>query len=95
MKLRKSSLAERDLENIYRFGFERFGYHVAESYAESLLNALDLIAENPLMARLHVEFKRPVRIHPHRAHLIVYEVVERSITITRVLSHRQNLFDLL
>jgi toxin ParE1/3/4 len=71
MRLRKTELAERDLENIYRFGYERFGIDQAEHYADSLLNVFELIALNPMMARLHAEYQRPVRMLSHRQNLFV------------------------
>jgi toxin ParE1/3/4 len=93
LRVRKSELAERDLVNIYRFGFEHFGKGQAELYAESLLDVFELLALNPMMAREHLQYAKPVRIHPHKVHLIVYEIVDGTLTITRVLSHRQNLVD--
>jgi toxin ParE1/3/4 len=95
MRISKSDLAEQDLERIYRFGFERFGLAQAELYAESLLNVFELLALNPMMAREHFEYAKPVRIHPHQAHLIVYKILDDVLIVVRVLSHHQNLFDLI
>jgi toxin ParE1/3/4 len=90
MRIRKTDLAQRDLENIYRFGFERFGLAQADLYAESLLDVLELLALNPMMGRVHLEYLKPVRIHSHKAHLIVYDVTDDAIVVVRVLSHYQN-----
>jgi toxin ParE1/3/4 len=89
MRIRKTDLAERDLENIYRFGFERFGLAQAELYAESLLDVLELLALNPMMGRVYLEYLKPVRIHSHKSHVIVYEVTDDAIVVVRVLSHYQ------
>lgn len=91
MQIRKTALAERDLQNIYSFGFERFGLEQTEIYALELLDVLDLIALNPRMAREHFEFGKAVRIHPHRSHLIVYPIEVDEIQILRVLSRHQSL----
>ena len=93
LRVRKSDLAERDLINIYRFGFEHFGIAQAELYSEGLLDVFDLLVLNPKMAREHVQYERPVRIHPYKAHLIVYEHSETEIIITRILSYHQNVVD--
>jgi plasmid stabilization system protein ParE len=72
MRISKSDLAEQDLERIYRFSFERFGLAQAELYAESLLNVFELLALNPMMAREHFEYAKPVAfIHIKRILLYI------------------------
>ncbi len=91
MRIRKTELAERDLKTIYRFGFERFGLAQTEVYSTELLDVIELISLNPKMAREHFEYGQPVRIHPHRSHLIVYTIIENDLQILRVLSRHQSL----
>jgi toxin ParE1/3/4 len=46
---------------------------------------LDLIAKNPQMAREREEISPPVRIHPFKAHLIVYQIEQNgSVFILRI-----------
>ncbi len=93
MRLRKSDLAENELNLIYRFGFERFGPVQADIYANELFDVFELLALSPLIARELLEFARPVRIHPFKSNLIVYEVAGDVLVIVRILSRHQNLPD--
>jgi toxin ParE1/3/4 len=95
MPIRKTDLAEIDLNNIYRFRYERFGEAQADIYANRLFDVFDLLAFNPLIERERTEFVRPVRIHPFMSHLIVYEMFGDTLVILRVLSRHQNLVDYL
>jgi len=44
MRIRKTDLAESDLINIYRYGFDRFGASQADTYANDLFDMFDLLA---------------------------------------------------
>jgi toxin ParE1/3/4 len=93
MQILKSDLAEIDLNNIYRFGFQRFGASQADQYANQLFDVFELLAFSPLIERERMEFARPVRIHPFKSHVIVYEIVNDALVIVRILSRYQNLPD--
>ncbi|WP_235819077.1 type II toxin-antitoxin system RelE/ParE family toxin [Brucella pseudogrignonensis] len=48
-------------------------------------NTLDLIAKNPQMAREREEISPPVRIHPFKAHLIIYQIEQNgAILVIRI-----------
>lgn len=49
-----------------------------------------LLADQPRMARLRTEFVPPVRIHPHAAHVIVFEETDAGIVILRVRHGRED-----
>lgn len=53
-----------------------FGPSQAKSYHAELFNTLDLIAKNPQMARTREEIFPPVRVHPFKAHMIIYQIEE-------------------
>jgi toxin ParE1/3/4 len=93
MRIRKTQLAETDLDIIYRFGFERFGALQADQYANELFDLFELLAFSPLIERERLEFARPVRIHPFKSHVVVYEIQGDALVILRVLSRHQNLPD--
>jgi toxin ParE1/3/4 len=65
--------------NIYLRGCREFGQNQAEQYHEGLAATLDLIADNPRMARERPEFTPPVRLHPYRSHLIVYRLDDAGV----------------
>ena len=49
-----------------------------------------LLRQFPELARERDEIVPPVRVHPHRAHLIVYRVGEDAVEVIRVLHSRQD-----
>ncbi len=84
MTFQLSDQASADLEQIYYEGAWNFGIKQADKYSREIEAIFELLAANPLMARERTEFKRPVRVHPHRSHLIFYTIVDTGIMIVRV-----------
>ena len=68
--------AEEDIIAITEQGIRMFGSLQAGRYHDDLFAVLELIAANPRMAREREEISPPVRIHPLKAHLIVYRIEE-------------------
>ncbi|GAJ92297.1 type II toxin-antitoxin system RelE/ParE family toxin [Agrobacterium rhizogenes] len=68
--------AEEDIIAIAEQGVRLFGSAHAKRYHDELFSLLDLIAANPRMAREREEISPPVRIHPFKAHLVVYRIEE-------------------
>jgi toxin ParE1/3/4 len=84
--------ADADLIDIAAESAARYGVTHAEDYAEGLAATFALLAANPRMARERHEFDPPVRMHPYRAHLIVYSESRGGdgILIVRVLHARED-----
>lgn len=77
--------AEEDIIGIAEDGVRLFGNRQAKRYHDELFAIFDLIADNPRMARERFELSPPMRIHPFKAHLVVYRVEEDGgILIVRV-----------
>lgn len=77
--------AEEDIVSIAEEGIRIFGAMVAQQYYDELYALLELIAANPKMARQRQEISPPVRIHPFKAHLIVYRISEDgSVFVIRI-----------
>jgi toxin ParE1/3/4 len=77
--------AEEDIVSIAEEGIRNFGAFVAKRYHDELFALLELIASNPKMTRERHEISPPVRIHPFKAHLVVYRVVgDGSIYVIRI-----------
>jgi len=80
-----SRAAEEDIIGIAEVGVRLFGTSQARQYHDGLFAILDLIAANPRMARERLEISPPVRIHPFKAHLVVYRIEEGGdILVIRV-----------
>jgi toxin ParE1/3/4 len=80
-----SRKAEEDILGIYFDGIQHFGLMQADRYHRQLEEVFEFLAENPRVARERTEITPPVRIHPFRAHLVVYLVDEsEQVFIVRV-----------
>ena len=91
MLLKLSKEADEDLRRTYLYGTETHGVDAADRYATRLGQALDLIAENPRIARQRDEFAGEVRAYPIRAHIIIYEIDEGAVvTVLRVRHGRED-----
>jgi toxin ParE1/3/4 len=90
MAYRTTRQADEDIIDIYRWGCRKFGQPQAERYHEGLAATLDLIGDNPRIARERTEFNPPVRLHAYQAHMIVYVVDDHGVLIVRVLYGRQD-----
>jgi toxin ParE1/3/4 len=85
MDFRLSVEAEEDIIGIAEEGVGLFGIAQARRYHDELFTIFGLIAANPRMARERLEISPPIRIHPFKAHLIVYHIAEDGdILIVRV-----------
>lgn len=82
---RLSLEAEEDIVGIAEEGVRLFGSVQARRYHDELFAIFGLIAANPRMAHERHEISPPVRIHPFKAHLVVYQIEDNGdILIIRV-----------
>jgi toxin ParE1/3/4 len=84
MAYRLSRKAEDDLIAIYLDGVQAFGVSQAERYHLELEGVLQYLAAFPRAARERREIDPPVRVHPYKAHLIVYLPQEDDVLILRI-----------
>ncbi len=85
-----STHAQTDLIDIYIEGAQQFGIEQANRYHDDLAAVFGLLGEFPEMARLREEISPPVRIHPFKSHLIVYEITGEKAYILRIRHSREN-----
>ncbi|MDK4713591.1 type II toxin-antitoxin system RelE/ParE family toxin [Rhizobium sp. CNPSo 4039] len=91
MRFSLSVEAEEDIIAIAEQGIRMFGTAQARRYHDDLFAVLDLMAANPRMAREREEISPPVRIHPFKAHLIVYRIEEDgAIFVIRIRHEHEN-----
>lgn len=85
MTYRLSARAAEDLIQVYLEGVRLFGEAHAEAYHRDLAAVLELLSENPKLARERGEISPPVRILPFKAHLVVYVMDEDGgILVVRI-----------
>ncbi|MGV1761358.1 type II toxin-antitoxin system RelE/ParE family toxin [Rhizobium sp. A22-96] len=82
-----SAAAEEDIIAIAEQGVRMFGLAQARRYHDELFAVLDLIAASPRMAREREEISPPVRIHPFKAHLVVYRIEESGAILVIRIRH--------
>jgi len=90
MPYRTTAQADQDIIDIYLWGCREFGQPQAERYHAGLAAALDLIADNPRIARERHEFTPAGRLHPYQSHMIVYLLDDMGVLVVRVLHGRQD-----
>lgn len=81
---RLTGKAEEDVIRIYLEGLARFGPQQADQYHGELTSLFELIALNPRMAKERFELTPPVRILPHKAHVVIYVEDNEGILIVRI-----------
>lgn len=88
---RLTRAAVDDLTAIFLEGIEQFGLPQADTYHEGLSAIFAFLANYPHAARLREEISPPVRVHPYKAHLVIYDVgVEDEVIILRVRHGRED-----
>ncbi len=91
MPFRLSRAAEADLLSIYQYSFDMFGPAQAEAYQDRIEQTINLVGENPQLARLRDEILPPVRIHPAGSHMIIYQIDANGFAhILRIRHQREN-----
>lgn len=87
MEFKLSVLAEDDIIAIAEQAITMFGPAQAKRYHAEIFNTLDLIARNPKMARTREEIFPPVRVHPFKAHIIIYQIEEDGTVFVVRIRH--------
>lgn len=90
MSYKLSEAADIDIVNIYAEGVHQFGLAQADHYHDALFDLFDLLSESPRMARERVELSPPVRVHPFKAHVIIFKIEGEEILIIRIRHGRED-----
>jgi toxin ParE1/3/4 len=83
-------IAVTDLDAIYWHSIETWGRQSARAYLEALESLLNLLSEQPEIARERNELAPPVRLHPFRSHLVIFTANATELDILRVAHSRSN-----
>jgi toxin ParE1/3/4 len=90
-RFRLTRAAADDLTAIFLEGIGQFGLQQADAYHEGLSAIFAFLADYPHAARLREEISPPVRVHPYKAHLVIYDVGnEGEVIILRVRHGRED-----
>lgn len=80
--------AEPDLLDVFLYGLETFGHLQAQTYAASMEDCLQLLAQNPRIGRLAPSLGPEVRRHQPVSHVILYEKVAFGVLVLAILHKR-------
>lgn len=92
-KYRLRPLAYADLEEIWNYSAETWGMRQADSYLQILFEALESLAQSPLLGRNASDIREDYLQLRVQKHVVFYRVADEEIEIVRVL-HERMLFDL-
>lgn len=90
MSVRLTVEAEFDLADIFEAGEAAFGRRQAEMYLSSLQRTFNRIGTQPRMAAGRTIGNGMTRVHPHAAHVILYDVDDIGVLILRIRHARED-----
>lgn len=85
-----SRKAEADLAAIIDFSLETFGIEQARIYYDSLIDALNHIADHPEIGMSFAHIKPNTRRLVHGSHVVYYRTDTSSVFIRRILHQSQD-----
>jgi toxin ParE1/3/4 len=85
-----SPKAEADINHIYDYTEERWGYEKAEAYTFELRDACQMLAQGHRHGKSVDGVARKYLMLRHNAHFIIYRQAGHRITVIRILHQRMN-----
>ncbi|WP_181406647.1 type II toxin-antitoxin system RelE/ParE family toxin [Alteromonas mediterranea] len=79
--------ADRDLNNLYLEGFEKWGEAQADKYYFALLEHFELLCENPYLFQAIDDIRLGYRRSVCQKHSIFYRVVNATIEIAALVKY--------
>ena len=80
-----SEIADKDLEDIFDYTFDEFGYDQAEKYLLEIEEIFQNLIANPQIGKKRDEIKQGLYSFPKDNHIIFYRILDNHIRIVRVL----------
>jgi len=76
-----------DLDDIFGFSAERFGFDVADDYFVGLQATCDRLIDFPELGPVVPDIRPQTRVAAYRSHNIFYRFDGRTVWVVRVLHH--------
>jgi toxin ParE1/3/4 len=77
--------AEADIDDIWTYSAERWGFEQADHYLDAIEAAMNLLADNPMLGRSCDEVLPSFRRKTSGSHVIFYMAIESGIEVARIL----------
>lgn len=87
MRLELSADADADLDELLRYGVERWGYEIGREYFFSFDDSFDLLRRHPEAGTPRDDIEPGVRGLTHRRHKVFYELRADHMLVLRILHH--------
>lgn len=85
-----SEIADKDLEEIFDYTFDEFGFDQAEKYLLEIEEIFQNLIINPQIGKKRDEIKQGLYSFPKDNHIIFYRISDKHIRIVRVLHGRRD-----
>ena len=82
--------ARRDIEEIWKYSFERFGLDKAEAYLREIQRAAMTVAEEPRRGLACDEIRSGYRKFSVGSHILFFQASATRVVIVRILHGRMN-----
>jgi toxin ParE1/3/4 len=82
--------AQRDIEEIWDYSLERFGFEKAEAYLRELQRAVKAVAEDPRRGLACDTIRSGYRKFPVGSHIVFFRGSENRFVIVRILHRRMD-----
>ena len=80
-----SEIADKDLEDIFDYTFDEFGFDQAEKYLLEIEEIFQNLIINPQIGKKRDDIKQGLYSFPKDNHIIFYRILDNHIRIVRVL----------
>jgi len=80
-----SEIADKDLEDIFDYTLDEFGFDQAEKYLLEIEEIFQNLIVNPQIGKKRDEIKQGLYSFPKDNHIIFYRILDNHIRIVRVL----------
>jgi|SRR5690606_16010055 len=77
--------ADKDLEDIFDYTVEKFGFDQAIMYVSSFEDTFESLCSNPKSGRERPEIREELRSIVKESHVVFYRILRSKIRIIRVL----------
>ncbi len=90
LEIRLTPSASRDMHNIYDWSAVQFGISQANHYSSQIMSSIELMAENPGLARDASSIRKDLKKYISGSHVIYFRIAKTILTVARVLHGRQD-----
>ena len=83
--------AKTDLEEIWEYSVDQFGFEKAEAYFRDIQRAIESVASDPRRGRACDEVRAGYFRFPAGSHMLFFRLSDQGIDVVRILHARMDL----